>query len=479
MKIWKRFWISALCVCAVAASFGQTGDDAEYRQRVADAAAKYKNNQQDAALADFMALYNENSKNADVNSWLGYIHLRNREAKKAIPFLVSAKELNPRDLEVLNNLGNAYLMDKQNSKAMAAYQELITLDKTRYQPYYNLGNLQLEAKDYAAAEASFGKAADLRKDSAPSHNNLGVAAEAQQKYDRAATAFQKASDLDPKDESYARNAGSVFYQLKKYNEAVKYLERARTNGNRDKNVVIALGDAYGKIGRTADLNTLYAQNADLFAGDANYYFNLAVMKKKSGDLEGAEASFRKVLELEENHKDALANLGVIMFAKGEYGDARVVFEKLMKMDGSVRNKKNFAAAASRDGDYKAAMPIWSEILKANSQDHEVRLLLADALYDTGDIKVAMGMYKQILAAKPKSATALDGIGRCHLADANYAAAEAALRSSIAADKNFVPAYNNLAVVLEKMNRRAQAIALLEKASTMDPNNADEIGRAHV
>lgn len=472
MKMWKRFWISALCVCAVAASFAQDGGDPEYQQRVADAAVKYKAGQEDAALAEFNALYKENAKNADVNSWLGYIYLRNRDAKKAIPFLVAAKDLNPRDVEVLNNLGNAYQMDKQTAKAIATYQDLIMRDKTRYQAYYNLGNMQLEVKDYLAAEASYGKAVELRKDWAPAHNNLGVAAESQSKYDKAAASFGKASDLDSKDETYAKNAGATYYKLSKYADAAKYLERARANGNKEKDIVVALIDSYGKLDRTAELNALYAQNADLFAGDANYYFNLGAMKKRSGDVEGAEAAFRKVVELKPDHSKALANLGVLLFAKGQYSEARVAFEKAMKLEGTPQNKKNFAAAASREGDFKAAMPIWSEILKANPHEHEIRILLADALYNTGDIKVAMGMYKQVLAAKPKSATALDGIGRCHLADANYVAAEASLRSAIAADKNYIPAYNNLAFVLEKMNKRAQAIALLEKANSMDPNNAD-------
>ena len=118
------------------------------------------------------------------------------------------------------------------------------------------------------------------------------------------------------------------------------------------------------------------------------------------------------------------------------------------------------------------MPVWSDILRETPNDQEVRVLLADALYETGDTKASLAMYKQILAAKPNSASALDGLGRCHLRDANYAAAEAALRSAIKADSKFVPAYNNLAVVLEKMNKRAEAISLLETAAKLDENNAD-------
>ena len=139
---------------------------------------------------------------------------------------------------------------------------------------------------------------------------------------------------------------------------------------------------------------------------------------------------------------------------------------------TLTGKKNLAAAASRVGDYHTAVPLWSEILKADKGDQEVRLLLADAVFDSGDSKNALTMYKEILAAKQNSAAALDGIGRCSLKEDKYVSAEASFRSAINADKMFVPAYNNLAVVLEKMNRRPEAIKLLEQAASMDENNAD-------
>lgn len=472
MKIAMRLYVAALLAIAVGTAFAQSTDDSAYKQRVADAAAKYKSGNASEAMSDFMKLYGENSKNADVNSWLGFLHLRNKDAKKAIPFLEGAKELNPGDLEVLNNLGNAYLLDGQKGKALSTYQALIKLDSTRFEAFYNAGNIYLDDKKFGQAESSFTQALGLRKNSAQVYNNLGVAQEGQGKLDKAAASFGKASDIEPANEAYARNAGAVAYKGKDYATAITYLERALKDGNRDKNIVLALGESYDKTGRHADLVRLYDNYQDSFAGDAKYYYNLGVMKKQNKDYDGAEEAFQKALSINSNDAGSLNNLGVIQFNKGDYSAARSSFEKLVGIEPTYQNKKNFAAAASREGDYRAAMPVWSDLLRSNSNDQEVRLLLADALYDSGDTKAAMVMYKQILGAKPNSATALDGVGRCHLRDANYAAAEAALRSAIKADNSYVPAYNNLAVVLEKMNKRSEAIALLEKAASMDANNTD-------
>jgi tetratricopeptide (TPR) repeat protein len=46
------------------------------------------------------------------------------------------------------------------------------------------------------------------------------------------------------------------------------------------------------------------------------------------------------------------------------------------------------------------------------------------------------------------------------------------RKAMNVDKNFVAAYNNLAVTLERLNKRAEAILVLEQALRIDPNFAD-------
>ena len=470
-----RFYMAALLAIAVTTAFAQNTDDNAYKQRVVDAAEKYKAGNSIGALDDFLALNKANSKNADVNSWIGFLYLRNKDAKGAIPFLENARTLRPKDLEVLNNLGNAYMMSGQNSRALSTYKDLIALDGNRFEAFYNIGNIQLADKKFGAAEESFTRALKLRSDSAQVNNNLGVAQEALGKLKPSFDSFKKASDGMPRVDTYARNAGVTAYKLKNYADTVKYLKRAMNISKQDSKTILALADAYGKTGDTKSMTYLYEKYKDAFEGDFNYSFNLGVLKKSAGDLVGAEAAFRKANSIDPKDGETRQNLGVILFQKRDFAAAKSFF---MAVDGdkrittSIAGRKNLAAAAARAGDFRTAVPIWSSILTQDKTDQEVRLLLADALFDTGDTKAALSMYNEILVAKPKSAAALDGIGRCSLRKASYVSAEASFRSAILADKGFVPAYNNLAVVLEKMNKRSEAISYLEKAASMDENNAD-------
>jgi Flp pilus assembly protein TadD len=51
-------------------------------------------------------------------------------------------------------------------------------------------------------------------------------------------------------------------------------------------------------------------------------------------------------------------------------------------------------------------------------------------------------------------------------------AEAAFRAAVQANPKMVAAYNNLAVTMERRNRKKDAIALLERARKIDGTNAD-------
>lgn len=469
-----RFLVSALCALAIASAFAQTATaDVPGNAKVAEAAGKYSKTPLGDMIATFEGIVKEFPQNPSAQGWLGFLHLKNNDAKKAIPFLEFAYNANKKDLEVLNNLGNAYMIDGQKDKALLRYNELIVVDQSRFEPYYNLGNIYLQSKDFDKAALMFTKALEKQpRNVADVNNNLGVAYEGAKKYDQAAATYAKSSDMEPKKPTFARNAGAMYYRTGKYDLASKYLERALNNGTAEKQIVLALGDCYSRSGRNTDLETLYTNYNSMFDSDATFHYNMGVIRKKKGDMVGAEESFRKAYALRDADKDTLSNLGVILFNKGEYAEAREIFEKLMGIDPSARNKKNFAAAAARSGDVKAALPIWNAILAANPADIDVRLLVADAAYEMGNTADAMSQYKAVLARKSTSAMALDGVGRCHLRNANYSGAELALRSAISADAKFVPAYNNLAVVLEKMNKRSEAIALLEKALKIEPENAD-------
>jgi len=64
------------------------------------------------------------------------------------------------------------------------------------------------------------------------------------------------------------------------------------------------------------------------------------------------------------------------------------------------------------------------------------------------------------------------MGLGYLRDNRLKEAETAFRSAMQANPKLTAAYNNLAITLERRNKKKDAIIILQKAHKMDPNNAD-------
>jgi superkiller protein 3 len=445
--------------------------DGSFDKRVADAAALYKSGKADEAQAAFEKLYAESPHSYDVQSWLGFLYLRNNEAAKAVPLLEQASTQRPTDVEVLNNLGNAYMATKQEDRALEKYRAIAKLSPRMFEPHYNSGTIYLGRKQYPQAIAEFQAAARLNGDDPFVHNNLGVAYEARREYDRAAGEFVRAAELRPENRVFARNAGLALARLRKP-EAVPYLEKALGDGS-DSAVALALGEAYARAGRREAALQYYESLRNVESKNPTFWFNLAVLRGAMNNPQGAEQAYRRVLELSPNDLDALNNLGLLLFRAKKYEEATVLFDKLAGLNpSSISAKVNLGSAAVNAGQTGKAVAAWKEVIKAEPGRTPIRLQLANALWELGDVEGARYHYLQILGRDKNHPEALNGIGLSHLRAGKLPQAEAAFRSAIEAKPTYVAAHNNLAITLERMGQRAEAIKILEKALKIAPDDPD-------
>jgi len=117
-----------------------------------------------------------------------------------------------------------------------------------------------------------------------------------------------------------------------------------------------------------------------------------------------------------------------------------------------------------------AIEAWKDILRIEPSRAQVRLDLANALWDSGDTDGAKYHYNQVLVADKDNAEALNGLGLCHLKAGKYPQAEAAFRSALDAKPTYAAAYSNLAITLEKMGNKVDALKVLEKGAKAVPDD---------
>ncbi|RYG37286.1 tetratricopeptide repeat protein [bacterium] len=470
----KRLGLAVFALTAIASAQTKTEGQMPPEDRAAfeKAVASYKDGQVSESQASLEELYRKHPLDTGVQIWLGFVYQRTNRPKDAIPLYEKAYAVRKDNLELVNNLGNAYLASGDEDKALAKYAEVQKGDPKLFEPFYNSGTIYLRKKNYPEAINNLKAAAKRKSDDPYVYNNLGVAYEGNKQLPEAAENFAKASDLQPDNVVFSRNAGLTLVRAKKQKEAIPYLERATADSAKaDIAAANTLANAYARTGDNASaLKTLERVKGN--AGkDSSFWFNLGVLRAGNSDLPGAEAAYRRALEINPGDLDSLNNLGILLFKKGRYSESTPIFSKLAGLNqNSVGAQLNLGASAAKAKDMKTAIAAWKAALRLDPSQSAVRLDLANALLEEEDYAGAQFHFRTVLEKDKNNSEALNGAALIYMQEQKYAAAEAALRTSIASDPKFVLAYVNLAIVLERRGQREKAIQTLQQGLKVDPEN---------
>jgi Flp pilus assembly protein TadD len=102
------------------------------------------------------------------------------------------------------------------------------------------------------------------------------------------------------------------------------------------------------------------------------------------------------------------------------------------------------------------------------------LLVGHRLLQAGEPELALRAYFRAAAEQGMNADVLSSIGTANLALGRLNQAEQILRRAIEAEPTFVPAVNNLGVVLMETGDYGQARAIFQKAFALDSGRTDSI-----
>ncbi|MDF3298161.1 tetratricopeptide repeat protein [Streptomyces tropicalis] len=138
--------------------------------------------------------------------------------------------------------------------------------------------------------------------------------------------------------------------------------------------------------------------------DADTLLQAGILQQKYHDLDGADRTYRRVLELDPQNKFAWYNLGVIAHGYGRVADARADYDKALKID-----------------------PVFPSALFNEA------LLLEPREPDR-----AAGLLKRVIARDPQAATAHLHLGRIWQHEKHAAKAADEFRRAVAADPSLRP-----------------------------------------
>lgn len=145
------------------------------------------------------------------------------------------------------------------------------------------------------------------------------------------------------------------------------------------------------VAASAPVSSQQAEKDELLA-----IFRSAVKAQEAGQLEQAEAEYRRFLEKQPRNVEALANLGVVYVGLGRYDEAIAVYRRALEVAHlNAQIRMNLALAYYKSARYADAIPEFERVLEANPGLYNAVLLKADSHLQLGEYAKAIALLQPI------------------------------------------------------------------------------------
>jgi Flp pilus assembly protein TadD len=274
-------------------------------------------------------------------------------------------QLEPYRGEFHANLGNLRRKRGQYEGAAEAYARALQLLPEHQAARRGLAVTLTDLKRYEEAESECRilLARDARD--AEAWGILGIALANRRQFAEAESAYRRAIAIDPQNKAAHHNLGALLVEMERP-EAMAALETARRLG------VDGYEVAYNR-GRAA-LN--------------------------DGDLDGAESSFARAVELQPDNLEAQSTLARVRFMRGDPKFARALAVASSADRDNVRLQLLFGELLWRAGQLTAAETLMHDLLRRKGPDPAVQSTLAGMLLDAGRANEAETLALEAATARP-------------------------------------------------------------------------------
>lgn len=194
--------------------------------------------------------------------------------------------IDPDNVAAAKAVGQTLVQADRPQEARVAYQQALELAPEDVEILNNLSALAVEAGDYASAIDYARKG--LEQPSAPPalRRRLAYALLETEQWSAAITQFEKALREDPSPQ-LRRDYAMLLYNREKYQRALPVLQRL-VGTSPSLEVLRALGETYGALGRPEDVVDVYTRVLDRRPNDAQALQRLIIAHERMGEEETAQ-----------------------------------------------------------------------------------------------------------------------------------------------------------------------------------------------
>ncbi len=378
-------------------------------------------------------------------------HLRKKEFSQARKLAVSLAKQSPDDPALQTLAGGVFLVAKDTQAARDYFNKAIGLDKRFIPPRLNLARMALAEKNLSGARKQLQDVLSIDPRNLAAMLAMAKIAEQQGNLNKALAWVKKAQTARPEALLPHLMLGRYYLQTGDVKNALDTARQAAATLQGDNSaVLILLGQAQLRSGKTEAALESYQKLVDKFPQNPTVYFDLAnvqVILKRFGEAKAALEQALKLkpdylraraalvqVEFQAGHKGAALKLareiqkkyaklplgymlaGDIRFSEQKYRQAQQAYQKALKKQPSAVLVNKLAMAYQQAHEDKKAVGVLQSWLKKHPDDQSMRLRLALFYQQMGTPEEAVIQYQRMLKKNSENVVVLNNLALLSLKD---------------------------------------------------------------
>ncbi|MEJ2202775.1 MAG: DUF4388 domain-containing protein [Gemmatimonadota bacterium] len=274
-------------------------------------------------------------------------------------------------------LGVAFLRSGMMEDAAREFEAVLAADPDRPRAHFMLGMVALRTGRPEEALERFDAMAEEARENYAVHRNRAVALDLLGRREEALEALEAAAQARPDDAEVHLLRGMLGLKSRDAFLSLEALREYRTSPAVRRPSPVYYAYAVLASAMAEDLDNAVSMGREglgFYPESGPILVNTGVVLERMGEIEAAEALFKRAVSISQPPAQAHKNLGDQAWARGDYKGARVQYEKSVKLAPRLGDDVflRLGTIAYREDDRDLALLLWRRALDLNPGNEAVR-----------------------------------------------------------------------------------------------------------
>jgi tetratricopeptide (TPR) repeat protein len=220
------------------------------------------------------------------------------------------------------------------------------------------------------------------------------------------SALSKAARLNPANGELLSLLGSIYFERNEYDPALMQIRQLEKDGKTTAELLVLKADCYLRMGQRKKAVAIIDEAKARYPKSASLFLFEGDILTDDRNYKGAEKAYAQAIALRPFDVGIQLKLAKLLMAQSKIEQAKTLLESKLKIDpnspellvGYARMRKQLGDMGGGAQDYKASRQHFSQALRQDASDNDVRLEYVDVLIKLNATQAAASELSRVMGA---------------------------------------------------------------------------------